>query len=147
MSQEARGLDPKDWVVPPDAVQTKGQAHWWLFKTPKQASYRRYDDWAEKAAAELAQLLGLPAARLELAHDGRSAGVISRNVTPDGWSLESGDTVLSDISGYVSCAADDRASNRVGHDLGNIERVLTEASGPPNGPCETWAAMEVFTVT
>ena len=97
ISQEARGLDPKDWIVRRDEIRKVGQAHWWLFKSAKPASYRRHDDWAEKVAAELARLLGLPAAHVELAADGHQKGIVSRNVTPNGWSLESGDAILSDI--------------------------------------------------
>jgi hypothetical protein len=144
MSQEARGLDPKDWVVPAADVGIDGQAHWWLFKPIKQASYRRYDDWAEKLACELARLLDLPCARVELAHGATDQGIISANVTPNGWSLESGDTMLSEFPGYLSCAGDDRPKNRVGHNLSNVERVLEGCSGPPGSDCADWAAAEVF---
>lgn len=144
MSQEARGLDPKDWVVPPSQVQDKGQAHWALFKPIKAASYRRCDDWSERIAAELATLIDLPAARVELAQGETEIGIISYNVTPNDWSLDSGDTVLSDIHGYISCAGDDRPSNRVGHNLGNIRRALEGCTGPPSSACHDWTAMEVF---
>jgi hypothetical protein len=144
MFQEARGLDPKDWIAPPDQVDKASQAGWWLYKPIKAASYRRYDDWAEKLAAELAALIGLPAARVELARGLHDEGIISRNVTPDGWSLESGDTLLSDFEGYVSCATDDRPSNLVGHNLSNIQRVLADASGPPGTEYEQWPAFDVF---
>jgi len=144
MSQEARGLDPKDWVVPPQDVGLQGQAHWWLFKPIKEASYRRYDDIAEKMSAELAGLLDLPAARVELARGESQTGIISANVTPNGWTIESGDTLLSEFDGYVSCANDDRPKNRVGHSLRNIERVLQGGLGPPNSGCHDWSASEVF---
>ncbi|MGB7961588.1 MAG: hypothetical protein WCF12_01325 [Propionicimonas sp.] len=79
MNQEARGLDPKDWVVRRDEVGRPGQAHWWLFKPVKQALYRRFDDWAEKLSAELARLLDLPSARVELACTRATEGIISAN--------------------------------------------------------------------
>lgn len=144
MSQEARGLDPKDWVVPPDEVGNDGQAHWWLFKPIKAASYRRFDDWSEKIASELARHLQLPAAIVELANGAREEGILSRNVTPNGWSMESGDTMLSELEGYVSCATDDRPKNRVGHNLPNIAAVLHGCSGPPGTAYAKWSAMEVF---
>jgi hypothetical protein len=144
MFQEARGLDPKDWIAPPDQVDVKSQAGWWLFKPIKSASYRRYDDWSEKLAAALASLIDLPAARIELARGVSDEGIISRNVTPDGWSMESGDTLLDEYEGYVSCATDDRPSNRVGHNLGNIEDVLGGAGGPPGTVYEGWEAFDVF---
>lgn len=144
MSQEARGLDPKDWVVRREEVGRPGQAHWWLFKPVKQASYRRFDDWAEKLSAELARLLDLPSARVELARTGAEEGIISANVTPDGWTMESGDTMLSEFDGYLSCAADDRPRNRIGHNLTNIETVLAGCLGSPGTACADWAAAEVF---
>jgi hypothetical protein len=144
MSQEARGLDPKDWVVPPDEVGVQGQAHWWLFKPIKHASYRRYDDWAEKLAGELAGLLNLPCARVELAQGDSDRGIISANVTPNGWSVESGDTMLSEFPGYLSCAGEDRPKNRIGHNLSNVERVLEGCAGPPGSACADWTGSEVF---
>lgn len=144
ISQEARGLDPKDWVAPPAEVQLEGQAHWWLFKPAKTLSYRRYDDWSEKVSAELASLLGLPSARIELARKGELEGIISGNVTPNGWYLESGDALLSDLPDYVSCAADVRPKNRIGHNLDNIAQVLRDVLGPPGTECGDWSGMEVF---
>ena len=143
-SQEARGLDPKDWVTPPGQGSLDGQAHWWLFKPIKLATYRRYDDWAEKLSCELARLLGLPSARVELARRHDEHGIISANVTPVGWTMESGDTMLSEIPGYISCAPDDRPKNRIGHNLINIEEVLEGCLGPPGTTCEDWTASEVF---
>ncbi|WP_229746262.1 HipA domain-containing protein [Rhodococcoides trifolii] len=110
-------------ALPEDAGRD-GQSSWWLFKPIKRASYRRCDDSSEKIASELAGLIGLPAARVELASRGHESGIISRNVTPDGCSLESGDTLLSEFGDYLSCAGDDRPKNRVGHNLDNIERLL-----------------------
>lgn len=144
MSQEARGLDPKDWVLPAEEIGREGQAHWWLFKPIKEASYRRYDDYAEKLSAELARLLELPSARVELARGLREKGIISANVTPNGWTMESGDTLLSEFDGYISCATDDRPKNRIGHNLANIERILDGRLGPPGTPCHDWGAAEVF---
>lgn len=144
MSQEARGLDPKDWVARPDEVGLEGQAHWWLFKPIKVASYRRYDDWAEKLSSELARLLELPSARVELARRQDEQGIISANVTPVGWTMESGDTMLSEIQGYISCATDERPSNRFGHSLINIGEVLDGRLGPPGTTCEDWTPSEVF---
>lgn len=144
MSQEARGLVPKDWVVSSTDVATGGQEHWWLFKPIKRASYRRYDDWAEKLTCELARLLELPCARVELAHGLSDQGIISANVTPNGWNMESGDTMLSELPDYLSCAGDDRPKNRIGHNLQNVQRVLESCLGPPRSTCADWTGAEVF---
>lgn len=144
MSQEARGLDPKDWVVPATDTAMPGQEHWWLFKPIKRATYRRYDDWAEKLTCELARLLDLPCARVELAHGVSDQGIISANVTPNGWRMDSGDTMLSEFPGYLSCAGDDRPKNRIGHNLRNVQRVLEGCSGPPKSTWADWTGAEVF---
>ena len=127
MSQEARGLDPEDWVVPPTETAIDGQRTGGC-TNPNSASYRRFDDWSEKMSAELARLLDLPAARVELAHGTTNEGIVSGNVTPNGWSMESGDTLLSEYEGYVSCSLDNRPSNRIGHNLENISRVLGDCA-------------------
>lgn len=71
-------------------------------------------------------------------------GVISKNVAPESWALNSGNTYLSEISGYVDCSGDDRPRNRLGHNLANIEQVLSKALGPPETEVSTWSAFEVF---
>ncbi|HEV7655423.1 MAG TPA: HipA domain-containing protein [Mycobacteriales bacterium] len=57
-----------------------------LFKYLRQDSARGVygDDWAEKLAAELARLLGIPAASVELADRSGSPGVICRRVNDPG---------------------------------------------------------------
>lgn len=137
VSQEARGIDPKDWVALQEDAPKDGQSSWWLFKPIKAASYRRCDDWSEKMASELGRLIGLPAARVELAARGGEVGIISQNVTPDGCSLESGDTLLSEFDGYLSSAGDDRPKNRIGHNLDNIQRLLEDVRAPGELASET----------
>ncbi|CCQ17525.1 putative uncharacterized protein [Rhodococcus sp. AW25M09] len=137
VSQEARGLDPKDWVALQADARDDSQSSWWLFKPIKTASYRRFDDSSEKIASELAGLIGLPAARVELAARDGAVGIISRNVTPDGCSLDSGDTLLSEFDGYLSCAGDNRPKNRVGHSLDNIQRLLDGVRTPGDLAPET----------
>ena len=143
VSQESGGLNTKDWVTRPQSIQDESQSMWWLFKPIKAASYRRCDDWSEKIASELARLIGLPAARVELAQRTADVGIISRNVIPDGFSLVSGDTLLSEFPGYVSCAGEDRPTNRVGHNLDNIEELL-ERVGPPPISSTQMSGFDVF---
>lgn len=60
-SVEPGGQDPGTWMV--DDVGTR-----WLFKPAAVRGDRRQgEDWAEKIAAELARLIGLPAAFVEIA--------------------------------------------------------------------------------
>ena len=153
VSQEPGGALPKDWLSPPEYAGSEQREQWWLFKPVKvgtrrlvgggEGPYRRYDDTVERLACALGGLIELPRADVELARRGPEEGIISRNVAPNGWTMDGGDVRLSEISGYVSCQPDNRPRNRVGHNLVNIETVLTGVSGPP-GPCETWPAFEVF---
>jgi len=74
------GADDKDWLTPREHVRSTSREQWWLFKHVKhgtlkakgggQTRYRRADDKVERIACELAQLLGLPAATVELANRG-----------------------------------------------------------------------------
>lgn len=52
------------------------------------------EDWSEKAAAELAELAGLPHARVELASWGEVRGVVSPTFVPAGWRSIPGNEVL-----------------------------------------------------
>ena len=60
-----------------DDVGTK-----WLFKPAVVRGDRRQsEDWAEKIAAQLAQLIGLPAAIVEIAVGNSAPGCLSRDLS------------------------------------------------------------------
>ncbi len=61
----------------------------------KEARPNTGEDWAEKIACELAQLLGLPHAAYELAEWRGRAGVVSPSFVPDGGQLEHGNELLA----------------------------------------------------
>lgn len=147
VSQEFRGDDPKDWASPPDAVTSDDKGDWWLYKpvkTGRNSGYRRFDDVSEYVASRLAELIGLPAAKVRLAVGQKAEGIISQNVASDGWDLISGDSVLTECEGYVSIAGDDRPRNRPGHTISNIRTVLSGMGGPLDSDCADWRAEEVF---
>jgi hypothetical protein len=85
----------------------------------------------------------VPAARVEFAARGTDEGIISLNVTPEGWELHSGDVRLSECPDYVSCSGDDRPKHRVGHNLANIRSIL-DGCGPPPGFPAGYSAFSVF---
>ena len=153
LSQESGGAEAKDWITPPEHATGESRECWWLYKPVKYGirgvgggspgTYRRHDDEAERIACALASLLSLPAADVELARSSEGEGIISRNVTPDGWSIQGGDVVLSELPGYLSCIGENRPKNRVGHNLTNINQILVDHGGPP-GECEAWPAFDVF---
>lgn len=92
---EELGSKPdKRWLE--DAAKTR-----WLFKpvTFHHAAgelVAKGDDWAEKVVADIAALLELPAAQVELARLGEERGVISRSVSTGG-QLALGNEVLAEL--------------------------------------------------
>jgi len=83
-AEEQMGSKRKVWLAGPDQDP-------YLFKYVRQDSIGGIygDDWAEKLAAELAKLLGVPAAAVDLAERNGSAGIICRRVNDPGL-VESG---------------------------------------------------------
>lgn len=154
---EPRGRNPHAWRA---RNPTASFEDWWLFKPVKLGQrhgkggeaaepYRRQDDYVEKVTYELSQLLGLPAARAELAHEFSSTGeltegVVSQNIVPEPWASHSGDTALSVFPDYQSCAGDNKPKERIGHNLDNIWQVLDGALGPPGSECADWRAFDVM---
>ena len=87
---EQLGTKEKFWV--------KIDSQDWLLKFGRPGTG---EDWAEKAACELAQALGIPCARYELAHFGGRPCVVSRSFVPDGGRLVFGNELLARFSeGY-----------------------------------------------
>lgn len=88
------------------------------------------EDLAEKAAAELGRLLGVPCASVELAIRDDARGSISADLCPKGWQLQHGTLLMQDreIPDYVP----GKVRGRPGHSLENIRLVL-EGAGPPPG--------------
>lgn len=79
--QEELGTKTKQWLVDEHGRR-------WLFKEPRP---RTGDDWAERVAADLAEILGLPHCTVELAASKGVCGTISLDFTQEGsihkWSL------------------------------------------------------------
>ena len=145
---EPAGEDVKYWLRGA-AGETEERS--WLFKqaTIKQIpakgggtrSYRQGEDWAEKVSSELARLINLPSARVELAVRDGLPGLLSRDTRPSGWSLHGGGVLLAAIDErYRPKTESDRRDNRIGHNLDNVQRVL-DAVAPPPG----WTAPRGFT--
>lgn len=121
---EQLGSKPKFWVL------LDGQR--WLFKVARDNTG---EDWAEKAAAELAQALGIPAARVELARYNELRGCLSLNFVDvqAGEALVHGNEILAwHLTGY-----DRRKTFRQSdHTLDNLQaaiRALFLRDGPATG--------------
>jgi hypothetical protein len=86
-AEEAMGTKPKFWFEHPEFGEC-------LFK---QARSNTGEDWSEKIAAELAQLLGLPHAKQELANYREQPGTLSPLMIPEDGSLIHGNDILAGI--------------------------------------------------
>jgi hypothetical protein len=93
------------------------------------------EDWAEKAASDLAGLLGIPAAevlqatRADESTQVRLRGSISKNLAPPFFDLLEGRLLLEGFPGYVHQPG--RRGSHPGHSLENIRTVLAGALPPP----------------
>jgi len=89
------------------------------------------ENWAEKIAAELAELLGLPHAHYDFAVWRGQKGVLSPRIVPEGSRLSLGNESLSDIyAGYPK----DEVGRVPDHTLDRIHALLTdrEIGSPPD---------------
>lgn len=83
IAPEQMGTKAKQWIEDPDGRR-------WLFKEvrakamPSGATRTFGEDWSEKLGGAMAQLLGMPAAVVELARRSGRRGIISCSVLPDG---------------------------------------------------------------
>lgn len=136
---EPGGDSGKDWLYQPEVADAM-----WLFKaaTLKEVrvrvqdgggtrTYRRGEDWAEKVCAELAAVIGLPAAKVEMAVRGGTEGCISLSVRPDRWQLHGAGAKLAEVDArYAVWSEDNKVANPIGHNLDNIVRILEDVSPP-----------------
>ncbi len=95
----------------------------WLFKEAREiiGGMTSGEDWSEKVAAEIAVLLKVPAARVELAEYQGRPGCASKNFTSPSQQLMHGNEILAgQIEGY------DRGKRfrQSGHTLENIIKAV-----------------------
>lgn len=121
---ETSGAEEKAWLRHAETGQD------WLFKavTVKQGHVHG-EDWAEKSAAHLANLVGVPCAPIELARRGTSQGSISLDLRPKLFDLQEGRILLEGRPGFVHQPG--RRGGHPGHSLENILAVLDGALPPP----------------
>lgn len=122
---EAMGSKPKFWYG--DAAM--GSCLY------KQARPGTGEDWAEKVAAELAELLGLPHARVELAAWRDTCGTVSPSFVSKGDALIHGNEILLQVvPGYPAAQSATRNFMRIRqHTLAAVLNVVgTDAVLPPH---------------
>ena len=89
---EQLGSREKTWLVREDGAL-------WLFKKPRPTTLD--EAWSEKVSAEVAQLIEIPCAVVELAKSRGDIGTVARSFRPTQWDYYHGNSVLANfISGY-----------------------------------------------
>ncbi|NOY54552.1 MAG: hypothetical protein GXP34_01045 [Actinobacteria bacterium] len=133
---EAIGTRPKQWLLDADEAS-------WLFKEARSDDERPSgQDWAEKAVAELAQLLGVAVATVELAHWRGRRGIISLNFVTNGAMLVHGNELLSaEDPGYPQ---DQLRNDTPGYTVQAIRDVLEPYAGHSVGSFPSTSAFESF---
>ena len=124
VSDEARGSKRKVWLVDPaGSLSQEPSGSRWLFKYTKQA--RSGDDWSEKVASEIAEALGLPHARYELAIRNSQQGVISLDFTRGGeaGTLVPGNELLLELDPQYPREGKYRVAQ---HTIGKVLGVLSQ---------------------
>jgi HipA-like C-terminal domain len=123
---ETSGAEEKAWL----REHATGQD--WLFKAVTiKNGHVHGEDWAEKAAAHLADLIGVPCARVEMARRDLSRGSISLNLAPELYDLQDGRLLLElcEAPGYTYQPR--RGGGHPGHTLENILSALGSVLPPP----------------
>ena len=115
----------------------------WLFKEARSEPARPSgQDWAEKAVAEFAKLLGVPAATVELAHRSGKRGVISRNFVRGGDELTHGNELLSGKD--PDYPQDQQTNDTPGYHVGAIRDVLRPYVGRSSDGLTSSSAFDGF---
>ena len=113
---EPLGSKPKHWYEAADSS-------WHIFKQARPG-----EDWSEKVACEIAALLEIPHAHVDLAVFGEIPGVTSPSFVPAGASLIHGNELMSEVVPEYPLEQRWRVSK---HSLNNALNVLAAASPSP----------------
>ena len=119
---EQQGLHAHEWY------RNEAEPRTWLFKPARPERHRAIgEEIVEKLASELARLIGVPAARVELAAKRSERGVLVEDARPRGWVLQHGKVLMSEaIEAYDSEDQENR-----GHSPINIQAALQRFRSPP----------------
>ena len=118
-----------EWVLEPEEMGSKrkfwyrqpGEQSWrWLFKYPQTGTGQH---WAEKLAAEIAEMLGIPSADVGLAVFNGTQGSITKSFMIKDYELVHGNQILS---AHVQEYALDKNFQQSDHNLPNIFAALEE---------------------
>jgi hypothetical protein len=135
---EPGGRDKNKRWIAEDADAPRDQ-HWlWKYRqTTGDGSEAALTDCAEVFTSRLAGAIDLPAAECRFAILDGEPGLISRNVTPHGFNLNTGTTYLPEVGGYQRrpSTGSDSDGGRMrldeGYTLDSMEQVLEHVEAPP----------------
>lgn len=133
---EPQGQHPHDWLKHPSQKRT------WLFKPARPERDRSLgEDLAEKLASELARLVGIPAAPVELAVRDGVHGALIEDVRLPNWELQAGQALMPEV--LPSYDPDDPGQR--GHNVRTIQQALTRFAIPPGSALpSTFRAFDAF---
>lgn len=119
---EKQGRHPHDWLRHPSQPRT------WLFKPARSERERSAgEDVAEKLGCEIARLVGVPAAPVELARRDGIRGALVEDVRPPSWELQAGRTLMPEaVPDYDPDDPEQR-----GYNVLAIREALRRFSPPP----------------
>lgn len=135
---EADGSEEKIWLSTREEPCRRA-----LFKpNVRNDTDEKADHWPEKLASEVARVLNVPRADIDLAARSGRRGCVSYDVKPDGWQLQPGFLLLSE---YLKEDHDPMDKRHKGHTLPNVRGALRDFAQPPGfgGPA-TFGAFDVF---
>ncbi|MGD1206894.1 hypothetical protein ACKUVQ_10845 [Mycobacterium seoulense] len=138
-ADEPAGQEEKLWLIQPDAGVK------WLFKPPTEKNnFRQGEDWSEKVSSELARLISVPCAEVQLADLSGRSGSISRNLRPHRWEMQAGALLLAEGDPNYQPGSMN-VKGRPGHSLDRIRTLLSGAGMPPEAglPAE-FSGFDVF---
>lgn len=120
---EKQGRHPHDWLrhgPPPKRT--------WLFKPARPERERSGgEDVAEKLGCEIARLIGVPAAPVELAIRGGIRGALVEDVRPPNWELQAGRTLMPEaVPDYDPDDPEQR-----GYSVAAMRKALRRFAPPP----------------
>jgi hypothetical protein len=135
---EPGGRDKNKRWLAEDANAPRDQ-HWlWKYRQATgDGSEAALTDCAEVFTSRLAAAIELPAAECRFAILDDELGLISRNVTPQGFNLNTGTTYLPEVDGYQrrpsagSSAGGGRMRLDEGYTLDSMQQVLENVEAPP----------------
>jgi hypothetical protein len=119
---ENQGQHPHDWLKHPSHERT------WLFKPARPVRDRSIgEDIVEKLGCEIAGLIGVPAAKVQLAVRNGVSGALVEDARLPGWELQLGQVLMPEV--VPDYEPHDR--EHTGYNVHNIRRALARFTVPP----------------